>query len=122
MPTVIDDYIDGFSGEAQTMLCALRDLIREVAPEASEKISYGTATWDLNGNMVHIAGFGKHVSLFPGAAGVEAFEDELDGYVHSKGTIQFPFGRDLPLDLVRRIVEFRAAQQRAKPPRRRRSS
>jgi len=116
--TVIDDYIAGFEGEAHDKLTTMRDLIREIAPEASEKIAYGTATWDLNGNMVHIAGFNHHVSLFPGAVGVTAFEGELDGWVHSKGTIQFPLAEDLPLDLIRRIVEYRAAQQRVKRPRR----
>lgn len=116
--TVIDDYLAGFEGEALAKLTGMRDLIREIAPEASEKIAYGTATWDLNGNMVHIAGFTHHVSLFPGAAGVAEFEGELGPWVHSKGTIQFPLADPLPSDLIRRIVEFRAAQQRAKRPRR----
>ena len=115
MASVIDEYIDGFEGVVREKLLELAALVREVAPEASEKISYGTATWDLNGNMVHIAGFARHVSLFPGAVGVEAFEDDLGGLTHSKGTIQFPLDRPLPLDLIRRIVEFRAEQQRAKP-------
>lgn len=118
--TVIDDYIEPFEGEARDKLIAMRDLIREVAPEASEKIAYAIPTWDLNGNMVHIAGFSAHVSLFPGAIGVEAFVDELGGLKHSKGTIQFPLGEPLPLPLIRRIVEFRAAQQREKKPARRR--
>lgn len=120
MASVIDEYIDGFEGVVREKLLELAALVREVAPEASEKISYGTATWDLNGNMVHIAGFARHVSLFPGAVGVEAFEDELGGLTHSKGTIQFPLDRPLPLDLIRRIVEFRAEQQRAKPSKGRR--
>ncbi len=114
MASVIDEYIDGFEGAARATLLAMAALVREVAPEASEKISYGTATWYLNGNMVHIAGFARHVSLFPGAV-VELFADDLGGLTHSKGTIQFPLEEDLPMDLIRRIVEFRAEQQRAKP-------
>jgi uncharacterized protein YdhG (YjbR/CyaY superfamily) len=117
MASVIDEYIAGFEGEARERLTAMRDLIREVAPEASEKLAYGCATWDLNGNMVHIAGFARHVSLFPTAAGVAPFVDELGEWTHTKGTIQFPLDRPLPLPLIRRIVEFRAAQQRAKKPR-----
>ncbi len=113
--TAVDEYIDGFDGEVREKREAMRDQIRAIAPEASEKISYGTATWDLNGNMVHIAGFKNHVSLFPGAVGVEAFLDELGGYTTSKGTIQFPLGAPLPTELIERIVTFRAEQQRAKP-------
>ena len=121
MTTPVDDYIAGFEGDALAKLEQLRDEIRAIAPEASEKISYGTATWDLNGNMVHIAGFNRHVSIFPGADGVAQFEDELGPYKHAKGTIQFPLDQPLPLELIRRIVEFRATQQRAKPTRRRRT-
>ena len=41
---------------------------------------------------------------------------ELDtlGLRHSKGAIQFPLVRPIPRELVTRIVEFRAAQNRAK--------
>jgi len=116
MASPIDDYLDGFTGEHRRKLEQLRDTIRAVVPEASETISYGIPTWYLAGNLVHIAGFTRHVSLFPGAVGVAAFADELDalGLTTSKGTIQFPLDAELPLDLVRRIVEFRAAQQRGK--------
>ena len=119
MGTVIDDYISDFEGSAHDKLVAMRDLIRGIAPEASEKIGYGIPTWVLNGNLVHIAGFARHVSLFPGAEPVEVFASELSGYKTSKGTIQFPLDADLPMELIGRIVEFRAAQQRAKLPGRR---
>lgn len=119
--TVIDDVIEATASVQRERLIELRDIVRELAPEASEKIAYGIPTWYLNGNLVHIAAFARHVSLFPGEEGVAAFADELGGLVHSKGTIQFPLDAPLPVDLVRRIVAFRAAQQRAAPPRRGRS-
>lgn len=116
--TVIDDYLAGVDGPAHERLAELVALVRETAPEASEKISYQMPTWYLNGNLVHVAAFTRHVSLFPGPEGVAAFEGELAGLVHSKGTIQFALDRPLPTELIRRIVEFRVAQQRAKPARR----
>ncbi|HBX82475.1 MAG: DUF1801 domain-containing protein [Propionibacteriaceae bacterium] len=112
--TVIDDYIDQTDGRRRELLIQMCDLIRTLVPDASEKIGYGIPTWTLNGNMVHIAGFKEHVSIFPGADGVAAFEDELGGYVHSKGTIQFRLEDELPIELITRIVQFREAQQRAK--------
>lgn len=118
--TVVDDYIATYDGEARAKLEAMRDLIRTLVPEASEKIAYGLATWDLNGNLVHIGGFSRHVGLYPGAAGVAEFADELGPWTHSKGAIQFPLDQPLPTDLITRIVTFRATQQRAKPAKRRR--
>jgi len=35
---------------------------------------------------------------------------ELGDYKTSKGKIQFPYGKGMPLDLVRRIVRFRVAE------------
>ncbi len=116
MTSPVDDYISTTSGAAHDKLVEMRDLIRAIAPEASEKISYGMPTWHLNGNMVHIAAFTHHVSLFPGGV-VDRFADQLAGLKTSKGTIQFPLDAPLPLDVIRTIVEFRAEQQRAKKPR-----
>ena len=92
---------------------ALRALIRAEAPEASERIAYGLATFWLNGNLVHFGGFKAHIGLYPGATGVAAFESELGPYVHSKGAIQFPLDQPLPMELIRRIVAMRVEQNRA---------
>ena len=96
----IDDYLAAVDGPARSLLADLIALVRETAPEAPERIAYRMPTWYLNGNLVHVAAFTRHVSLFPGADGVAAFEGELAGLVHSKGTIQFPLDRPLPVDLT----------------------
>ena len=91
----------------------MRAIIREEAPEAQELISYGMPGYKLNGPLVYIAAFKKHVSLFP-AGKVADFEDQLGGYKTSKGTIQFPLGQPLPEELIRSLVRGRVAQNLAK--------
>lgn len=110
----IDEYIAQFPAEVQERLQALRQAIREMAPEAREKISWDMPTFDFHGNLVHFAAFKSHISLFPGADGVAAFLPRLEseGYKLAKGTIQFQANKPLPLDLVREIVAFRAAQNK----------
>ena len=73
-------------------------------------------TYKLNGNLIHFAAGKNHVGLYPGSSGVENFVDKLDelGLKHSKGAIQFPLGRPLPRDLVKEIIAFRVAEQKAK--------
>jgi uncharacterized protein YdhG (YjbR/CyaY superfamily) len=100
--------------EIQARLNAVRETIRKAAPEATEKISYQIPTFHLNGNLVHFAGFKNHVGFYPGASGIAAFEEELSGYVHAKGSIQFPHDEKLPLALVRRMVKFRVGENREK--------
>ena len=107
----IDEYIAGFPPETQQALEELRALIRECAPEATETISYAIPTFDLNGHhLVHFAGYAKHIGFYPVPSAMEAFREELAPYRSGKGSAQFPLGLPLPVDLIRRIVAFRVAE------------
>jgi uncharacterized protein YdhG (YjbR/CyaY superfamily) len=107
----IDEYIAAFPPDTRRVLEALRALIKAIAPEATETISYAIPTFDLNGrHLVHFAGYAKHVGLYPTPSGMEAFERDLEPFKRGKGSVQFPLGRPLPTDLIRRIVEFRVAE------------
>ncbi|MBW4841501.1 MAG: DUF1801 domain-containing protein [Paenibacillaceae bacterium] len=107
----IDEYIDQFQPEIQDRLQQIRKLVREAAPDAMEKMSYQMPTFATNGNnLVHFAAFKKHIGFYPTPSGTEAFAKELSGYKGGKGSIQFPLNQPLPLDLIRRIVLFRVAE------------
>ncbi len=111
----IDAYIAEFPQETQKVLQELRVLIKATAPDAAETISYAIPTFDLKGgHLVHFAGYEKHVGFYPGARGTAAFKDELRAYKNAKGSVQFPLGQPIPADLVRRMVEFRVAENAGK--------
>ncbi len=103
----IDDYIDSFTQNIQTLLQQIRNTIHEAAPDAKETISYQMPAFKQNGVLVYFAAFKNHIGFFPTAQGVEAFKDKLSTYKTSKGTIQFPLDKPLPLDLIAEIVRFR---------------
>ena len=109
-PTTIDEYIASFPPEVQEKLETLRATIRKAAPKAEEAISYMIPTFRLHGNLVHFAAYKKHIGFYPGAGGIAAFEEELAGYETSKGTVQFPLEKRLPLTLITKIVKFRVQQ------------
>ncbi len=114
-PGSIDEYIRGFPAEVQDLLTSLRSAIRLAAPDAVEKISYQMPTFHLNGNLVHFAAYKNHIGFYPGPSGITAFKEELKIYKTSKGAVQFPVDRALPLDLIKRIVVYRAQDnQRSK--------
>lgn len=64
--------------------------------------------------MVHFAAYQHHIGFYPAPSGIEAFKEELAQYKGAKGSVQFPLDQPLPLDLIRRVVEFRAAENLAK--------
>ena len=59
---------------------------------------------------MHFAGYARHIGLYPIPSGIEAFKEELKPYKQGKGSVQFPLEQSLPMDLIRRIVEFRVRE------------
>jgi uncharacterized protein YdhG (YjbR/CyaY superfamily) len=114
LPKNIDEYIAGFPPEIQAILQAIRQTIREAAPDAQETISYQMPTFTLYGNLVHFAAFSRHIGFYPVPSGIDAFRDELAAYKQGKGSVQFPLDQPMPYDLIRRIVVFRAQENLAK--------
>lgn len=117
-----EDYFQDFPEEVRQRLQAMRLAIQAAAPEATEAISYAIPTFKVKGkNLVHFAGYARHVGFYPGARALEAFLPDLAEYKTSKGTVQFPNNRKLPLDLVKRMVEFclTARSEELAPPARR---
>ena len=106
----VDTYITSFPGDIAQRLSAMRATIRAEAPLASERMSYAIPTFYLNGNLVHFAGFPRHVGFYPGPTGIAAFAATLKRYKAGKGSVQFPHDEPLPLDLVAEIVRFRVTE------------
>jgi len=106
--TSIDEYIATFPTKIQEILRILRNAIHLVAPSATEAISYGLPTFKLNGkNLVHFAAWKNHIGFYPTPSGTKVFQKELASYKVSKGAIQFPIEKSLPLSLIRKITAHR---------------
>ncbi len=110
----VDEYIGSFPVDTRRLLEAIRQVIRRAAPDAEETISYGMPAFRENGILVYFAAFADHIGFFPTASGIEAFKDDLAAYKTSKGTVQFPYGKPIPYDLVEKIVAFRVRENRKK--------
>jgi uncharacterized protein YdhG (YjbR/CyaY superfamily) len=107
-PKNIDEYISGYPVSVQQKLEAIRSAIKKAVPEAEEKISYQMPAFTLNGILVYFAAHTNHIGFYPTSTGIKAFKDELTNYKCTRGTIQFPFEEQLPLDLITRIVIYRS--------------
>lgn len=110
----IDSYIASFPPEVAKKLQLFRKAIQIAAPQAEETISYQMPTFKLNGNLVHFAAFKKHIGFYPVPTAIRAFKKELSKYQTSKGGVQFPLEKPLPIALIRRIVKYRVKQNLSK--------
>jgi uncharacterized protein YdhG (YjbR/CyaY superfamily) len=115
-PATVEEYLAELVPERRAALEALRTTANAAAPEATESIAYDMPALRSHGGqfLVSYAAFRNHYSLFPASDRVVAtLGDELTPYLAGKGTIRFPASRPIPLDLVRRIVEIRVAENAA---------
>lgn len=107
----VESYIDQFEGETKKRLRTLRELIHREAPEAQEGIMYGLVGYKLNKKpLVYFGGFTNHIGFYATPQGHKAFEKELAAYKQGKGSVQFPLDRPLPVELIKRMVQFKKEQ------------
>lgn len=109
-PESADHYISSFPADTQKLLNQMRQAIKQAAPAAQEGISYGMPAYKQHSVLVYFAAQSKHIGFYPGAQAIVVFADELKDYKTSKGAIQFPLNKPLPLGVVARITQFRIGE------------
>lgn len=106
----VDAYIAAREGEVRERLEKMRELVLSCSPEITEKIAWGMPTFVLNGNLVHFAAEKNHMGFHPSPSPIVAFADRLTEYKCSKGTVQLPYDKPMPYDLIREMVMFRVRE------------
>jgi uncharacterized protein YdhG (YjbR/CyaY superfamily) len=111
--TSVDQYISTLPKDAQKRMQEIRKTIKAVVPKAEEGISYQMAAFKVNGDyFAHFAAWKKHIGMYPIPAGDAAFRKEIIPYMGAKSSLQFPLDKPLPLQLIRKMVKFRIAENR----------
>ncbi len=106
--TGVEEYLSIFPEEIIELLQTLRTAIKEAAPESEEVISYNMPAYRYHGILVYFAAYKNHIGFYPGSSLInEVFKKDLVKYKTSKGTIQFPLNQQLPIKLIKKIVNFR---------------
>ena len=112
----IDDYIKIQEKDKQVGLQKFREIIKKVAPKATECISYQMPAFKQEGILVYFAAAKNHYGFYPTSKPIDVFKKQLDekGYDYSKGSIQFPLDKPLPIKLIQDIVKFRIKENEMK--------
>jgi uncharacterized protein YdhG (YjbR/CyaY superfamily) len=112
----INDYHATFPKNIQAILNSMRSAIQQAAPQAQEVISYNMPAFKQNKVLVYYAAHAQHIGFYPTAQPMLEFKNELTKYKTSKGAIQFPLNKKLPIALIKKIVKFRVAQTKKITP------
>lgn len=114
MYSTIDQYISEFWLETQNILNKIRKIIKSNAHEAQEAITYNIPTFKLNWNLVHFAAFKNHIGFYPTPSWINQFKDELSQFKTSKWAIQFPLDKEIPYNLIEKMVKYRVEENMKK--------
>ena len=112
----VDDYVDAQSPSARDALMRVRAAILTAVPDAEESISYNMPTYKLEGKrVIYFAAWKAHFSLYAATSSVvNRLRGELKPYCIRKGTIRFPFDRDVPVGLIEQIAHLTAKELAAR--------
>jgi uncharacterized protein YdhG (YjbR/CyaY superfamily) len=101
--TSVEEYLGDFTGETLTRLEAIRTIIKDIAPEASERISYNIPAFFVGKNrLVYYAGYDKHVSIYPIQSAEQS--DIVKDYTSGRATAKFIHTKELPTEIIRSFV------------------
>lgn len=104
----VADYLASVPLEARPMVDELRGIVREVAPDAVEVVSYGLIGYRVGSRKacrIYVSGWKDHAAVYPlpHDANLEA---ERAPYRHGRGALWFPLDEPLPRDLLLRTAVF----------------
>lgn len=114
-PETIDEYMAAFPPPVQHLMQQVREAIQQAAPNAVETISYGMPAFKQNKILVYFAAYANHIGFYPTASGIKNFEKDFAKYKWSKGAVQFPIDKAMPVKLIAKIVAFRVKETTPNP-------
>ena len=117
VPKSVEHYLARVPEPARSTMEEIRRAVRAVVPpETAEIISYRMPAFKHGRVLVWYGAFADHCSLFPTAAVLQEFKEQLKDFATSKGTIQFPSGQPVPSALIKEMVKSRMVRSKPKKP------
>lgn len=113
-PKTIDAYVNSFPPGQREKLAELRSLVRSVLPDTNEVLKWGApAAVEKDGMILAIfSGHKEHMNFVVTPSAKQAFASQLSGYVTGKGSVQLLYDKPLPLELLKKMLMYRAKEYR----------
>lgn len=108
-----DDYLDALAPDAREVLGLARSAVHAAVPDAGETISYQMPTFTIGAiRFLHLGGWKRHLSLYPVPELDGVLEAAVAPYRTTTATVQFPYRRGVPYELIGRIAAAIAEEHR----------
>lgn len=109
-PATVTEYINAAPKETRAKLRQMRSIIKAAAPGATENLKWSMPAYSYKKILVCFAVFKHHIGFFPTPSAIKAFANDLTKYKTSKGTVQLPLDKPIPVSLVKKLTAFRVME------------
>ncbi len=109
----VDEYIAQFDEVTKKRMEIIRSAIVEAAPNSVESIAWGMPSYSENGFICHFANAKHHIGFYSSPEALEFYKDEIgDIPTNLKNTMRLMNDREIPVELIKKIVMFRVEEKR----------
>lgn len=106
--TTTQEYLNDSTGETRQRLDAIRAMVMQLAPNATERISYNMpAFFNDKKIIIYMAGYAHHTSIYPGRVATPEYEALAAEYMSGRSTLKFPNDKPLPITLIEQFIQLR---------------
>ncbi|MGB0868200.1 MAG: iron chaperone [Flavobacteriales bacterium] len=108
----VQDYINNQTEDAQVLLNEIRQIIKDIVPEMEEAENCKSALFILETkstekHQLMMGAYAKYISFYPFPSTMAVFSEELKDFKQGKGSVQFPFNKPLPVDIIKQMIIHR---------------
>jgi uncharacterized protein YdhG (YjbR/CyaY superfamily) len=121
-PGSVDEYIAACAPDVQRILRKVRAIVAEEATGVVEKISYRMPAFMMDGVLIYVAAFKNHIGIYPPVKGDTRLMKALAPHRGEKGNLRFALDEPMPYGLIRRVVQCRVKEQKARTAAKRRTT
>jgi uncharacterized protein YdhG (YjbR/CyaY superfamily) len=101
----IEQYITSAPPEAQPILRKIREMVLQQHPSAQETLSYKMPAFRQGHVFIYYAAFKKHIGIYPPVLHPPELVEALKPYRGPKGNLQFPYTKDIPYNLILKVID-----------------
>ena len=110
-PEEVDRYLASLPEDRRAPLERIRSIVKELVPQATERVSYGIPLFRLKRDFIGYAAMKNHYSLFiMHTAYDEQLKEELSKYEVSGTTIHFTDKKPITRELLEKIISIKLAE------------
>lgn len=88
----------------------VRKLLKEAAPKATEAIKWGSPVLEDERILFSFSAHKNHINFMPTRSTLEQFRDELKDYKTGRDTVQLPYAKPLPKELIKKLAKYRVQE------------